>query len=201
MKNKQAEIVKSLSVKELLYNVYLTQLIIIVIAFIIGFFLFDSWSEFFSLFQWSDWRILYIGIPIGLLIVLYDWIMMKYTPSHYHDDGGINQKLFSNLSVPMIFFIALFVSICEEILFRGVLQTHIGLVWTSIIFALVHYRYLFNWYLFVNVTALSFSIGILYEWTNNLWVVIATHFIIDFILGLIIRFMSKEETEDEFPQR
>ncbi|WP_313888844.1 CPBP family intramembrane glutamic endopeptidase [Peribacillus sp. TH24] len=123
--------------------------------------------------------------------------MMRVTPSSYQDDGGINERIFSSLSYPMIFVVALVVAISEELLFRGVLQTHLGLLWTSIIFAAVHYRYLFNWFLFLNVLVLSFFIGFLFEWTNNLLVTITAHFLIDFILGVLIRRKQAKRVEQE----
>ncbi|USK69019.1 CPBP family intramembrane glutamic endopeptidase [Peribacillus asahii] len=187
MKNKQAELINQLSDKELLYNLLLTQIILLTISFFLGIILFRDYSAFFDLFHLSDIRIITIGLPIGILVVLYDLFMMKVTPARFHDDGGINERIFSSLSSPMIIVVTFLIAFCEEVLFRGVLQTHIGLVWTSIIFAVVHYRYLFNWYLFVNVMMLSFGLGWLYEETRNLWIVIMAHFVIDMLLGLIIR--------------
>ncbi|RID89265.1 CPBP family intramembrane metalloprotease [Peribacillus asahii] len=187
MKNKQAELINQLSDKELLYNLVLTQIILLTISFFLGIILFKDYSAFFDLFHLGDIRIITIGLPIGILVVLYDLFMMKVTPARFHDDGGINERIFSSLSSPMIIVVTFLIAFCEEVLFRGVLQTHIGLVWTSIIFAVVHYRYLFNWYLFVNVMMLSFGLGWLYEETRNLWIVITAHFVIDMLLGLIIR--------------
>lgn len=137
------------------------------------------------------------GIPAGIIVVLFDLFMMRVTPSSYQDDGGINERIFSSLSYSMIFVVALVVAISEELLFRGVLQTHLGLLWTSIIFAAVHYRYLFNWFLFLNVLVLSFFIGFLFEWTNNLLVTITAHFLIDFILGVLIRKKQAKRIEQE----
>ncbi|MEH6945902.1 CPBP family intramembrane glutamic endopeptidase [Bacillus sp. JJ634] len=187
MKNKQAELINQLSDKELLYNLLLTQIILLTISFFLGIILFREYSAFFDLFHLGDIRIITIGLPIGILVVLYDLFMMKVTPARFHDDGGINERIFSSLSSPMIIVVTFLIAFCEEVLFRGVLQTHIGLVWTSIIFAVVHYRYLFNWYLFVNVMMLSFGLGWLYDETRNLWVVIMAHFVIDMLLGLIIK--------------
>ncbi|CAH0182572.1 hypothetical protein SRABI96_01469 [Peribacillus sp. Bi96] len=192
MKNKQAELIKQLTDKQLLYNLFLTQIILLTLAVFLGIILFKERSAFFDLFIFDDLNILLIGIPAGIVVVLIDILLMKVTPSSYQDDGGINERIFSHLSYTMIFVVALVVAISEEVLFRGVLQTHFGLLWTSIIFAAVHYRYLFNWFLFLNVLVLSFFIGLLFEWTNNIMVTITAHFLIDFILGIIIR--SKKQT-------
>ncbi|MFB6802421.1 CPBP family intramembrane glutamic endopeptidase [Peribacillus butanolivorans] len=197
MKNKQAELIKQLTDKQLLYNLFLTQIILLTLAFFLGIILFNDRSTFFDLFIFNDLNILLFGIPAGIIVVLFDLFMMKVTPSSYQDDGGINERIFSSLSYSMIFVVALVVAISEELLFRGVLQTHLGLLWTSIIFAAVHYRYLFNWFLFLNVLVLSFFIGFLFEWTNNLLVTITAHFLIDFILGVLIRRKKAKRVEQE----
>ncbi|CAN7227751.1 type II CAAX endopeptidase family protein [Peribacillus frigoritolerans] len=187
MKNKQAELIKQLTDRQLLYNLFLTQIILLTLSIFLGIILFKDRSAFFDLFIFDDLNILLIGVPAGVIVVLIDILLMKVTPSSYQDDGGINERIFSNLSYPMIFAVALVVAISEEVLFRGVLQTHFGLLLTSLIFAAVHYRYLFNWFLFLNVLVLSFFIGFLFEMTNNIIVTITAHFLIDFILGILIR--------------
>ncbi|KON69917.1 hypothetical protein AKG34_14970 [Peribacillus butanolivorans] len=197
MKNKQAELIKQLTDKQLLYNLFLTQIILLTLAFFLGIILFNERSTFFELFIFNDLNILLFGIPAGIIVVLFDLFMMRVTPSSYQDDGGINERIFSSLSYSMIFVVALVVAISEELLFRGVLQTHLGLLWTSIIFAAVHYRYLFNWFLFLNVLVLSFFIGFLFELTNNLLVTITAHFLIDFILGVLIRRKKAKRVEQE----
>src|SRR5690625_6203293 len=45
-----------------------------------------------------------------------------------NDLGGLNEKLFKNSTLGEIFQISLLVSVCEEALFRGLLQTKFGLV-------------------------------------------------------------------------
>ena len=187
MKNKQAELIKQLTDKQLLYNLFLTQMIILTVAFFLGVILFKDFSAFLNLFYFNDMNILLVGVPAGILVVMFDVSLMKVTPASYQDDGGVNERIFSSLPYFMIFIVALVVAISEEILFRGVIQTHIGLIWTSLIFAAVHYRYLFNWFLFLSVMVLSFFIGFLFEWTQNILVTITAHFLIDFILGILIR--------------
>lgn len=187
MKNKQAEIIKQLTDKELHMNLFFTQIILLMISAGLGIFLFNDISSFFGLFRLKDWDIVTIGGSAAALVILFDILMMKLLPDSYRDDGGVNERIFKSLSIPMIFVVALSVSLSEEILFRGIIQTHAGLFWSSLIFALVHYRYLFNWFLFVNITVLSFFIGLIFEVTDNLLVTIFTHFLIDFILGIIVK--------------
>ena len=197
MKKKYEEIINDLSDREILFHLIATQGLLITISVILGAIFFDSFSSFYELFQWSDTRIWTIGGIAGICVVLLDLILMRLLPSSLYDDGGLNVKLFRNKSVWQIALIAAMVAITEEILFRGMIQTHVGLVITSIIFALIHYRYLFNMFLFVNIVALSFFIGFIYQITENLLVTILMHFMIDFLLGVIIRFSKKDNEQEE----
>ncbi|MEH7573073.1 CPBP family intramembrane glutamic endopeptidase [Cytobacillus firmus] len=187
MKKRYEDIIKELTDKELLFHLYLTQVLILAIAFILSIILFNSFEEFQALFVLDDINILVIGAAAGLAVVLIDFVLMKLLPEEMYDDGGLNKKIFQNRHFLHIAFIAAVVAISEELLFRGVIQTHFGLVISSLIFALVHYRYLFNWFLFVNIITLSFFIGYIYHITNNLLVTIVMHFLIDFLLGILIR--------------
>lgn len=195
-KTKYAEIIKNSTDKELLSSLYLTQILLIVISIIFGVFLFNNLGEFFRIFVWVDPNILRVGGTAGIFVVFLDLSLMKVLPRHYYDDGGLNQRIFNNRPILHIAFIALLVAISEEIFFRGIIQTHFGLVFSSILFAMVHVRYLFNWFLFMNVTILSFFIGYIYLLTDNLLVTIFMHFIIDFLLGCVIKFVKLEKEQE-----
>lgn len=197
MKNKYNELIKGLTDREILFHLYMTQIILLVITIVLGFLLFDQFS-FMKAIDFSDIRILLIGVPAGVAVVILDILLMKWLPSSYYDDGGLNKRIFKNRSILHIAWIAAFVAISEELLFRGVIQTKVGLILASLIFAVIHYRYLFNWFLFTNIVVLSFFIGYMYEWSENLALTIVMHFTIDFLLGLYIKYRhSKEIVEQE----
>jgi uncharacterized protein len=196
MKNKYNELINSLSDKELLFHLYMTQVILLVISFILGILLFDHFA-FLETFTIFDSRIFSIGILAGIGIVMVDVVLMKWLPSSFYDDGGLNERIFRNRKVIHIAWIAALVAISEELLFRGIIQTKVGLVAASIIFAIIHYRYLFNWFLFANIVILSFFIGLIYQWTNNLAVTIIMHFIIDFLLGLFIKYRKSIDVDEQ----
>lgn len=187
-------LIKGLSDKQLLIQLYGSQLLLLVISTVIGFLLFDSKTSFFQLFQWKDSNIIVVGGGMGLVVVALDIFLTKKLPSSYYDDGGLNERIFQSRNVFHITVIASLVAICEELLFRGILQTHFGLVISSSLFVLVHYRYLFNWFLFLNITLLSFLIGYIYALTDNLLVTMVMHFVIDFVLGMMIKY-SRDRRE------
>ncbi|MDQ1001685.1 membrane protease YdiL (CAAX protease family) [Neobacillus niacini] len=196
MKNKYNELIKGLTDRELLSHLYMTQILLLGITFILGILLFDHFSYLQSI-DFSDVRILLIGVPAGAAIVIVDILLMKLLPKSFYDDGGLNERIFKNRSVIHIAWIAAFVAFSEELLFRGVIQTKVGLILASLIFAVIHYRYLFNWFLFSNIVILSFFIGSVYQWSNNLAVTIIMHFTIDFLLGLYIKYKHTIDVDEQ----
>jgi uncharacterized protein len=187
MKKKYHELIASLTDRELLHHLYLTQIILLVISLILGFLLFDHFS-YLNTLDLRDNNILLIGIPAGVAVVVIDILLMRTLPSSFYDDGGLNERIFKNKSIIHILLIAAIVAFSEELLFRGIIQTKVGLLMASVIFAIIHYRYLFNWFLFLNIVVLSFLIGIIYDYTNNLAVTMMMHFVIDFLLGVYIKY-------------
>ncbi|WP_312098613.1 type II CAAX endopeptidase family protein [Niallia sp.] len=186
-KAKYTELINQLTDRELLKNVYITQFILLMVAFGLHIIVFRSNPPISNIFEYELTDFI-IGIVAGVAIVVMDiWLMIRFS-GHYHDDGGVNKRIFQNRHPFHIAFIALIVAFSEEVLFRGVIQTNIGLFLSCLLFAILHYRYLFNPLLFVNVVFVSIVIGLLFEVTENLWVTVIMHFLIDFLLGCIIRF-------------
>ncbi|WP_332327105.1 CPBP family intramembrane glutamic endopeptidase [Metabacillus litoralis] len=116
-----------------------------------------------------------------------DFSIFKLAPQDLVDDGGINEKIFEKRSIPHIFFLTAVIAVSEEILFRGVIQTHFGLWMASIIFAILHFRYLSKWLLFLMVISISILLGYVYELTANLFTTILAHYLIDLVFAIQIR--------------
>ncbi|WP_078413631.1 CPBP family intramembrane glutamic endopeptidase [Priestia abyssalis] len=203
MFNNQKELIKELTDRELLLNLYVTQAILLSIAFVIGVWKYDSYASFAGLWHWNSSDIWIIGGISGILVVALDLALMKMLPQKWYDDGGINERIFRHRSLLHLFFLCLMIAFTEEILFRGVLQVHFGLFWASVIFALVHVRYLSKVFLLVSVVVLSFFLGVLFSWTDNLAVTVTAHFLIDFLLALHINKGSKRRTKraEKFEER
>ncbi|MDX5474573.1 MAG: CPBP family intramembrane metalloprotease [Bacillaceae bacterium] len=187
MRNKQAEAIKYMTDKELLGHLYFSQFLFFVIGVILAYFLFDSWDEFFAVWSFDLVHIFVIGTTFALVVYFADLFLMKNVPKHMFDDGGINEKMFQRRSVPHIFGLAFVIALVEEFLFRGVIQTHFGLITASIVFALMHIRYLSKWLLLLSVVFLSFLLGLIYEYTGSVLVTFWSHFLIDLLLALKIR--------------
>lgn len=187
---KQSEIIKRLSDKELKRSLILSQSLFLALSLIGSILLFESITDWFFFFQIDLKEIIVYGLFPGILIVLIDLSLMYALPKKYYDDGGINERIFTSLNYSEIFFICILIAVSEELLFRGVLQTTFGYIPASVIFALVHVRYLSKPVLLISVMLISFFIGYLFEVTGNLYVTIFAHFTVDFILGLVIRYQK-----------
>lgn len=187
LKNKQAELIKQLSEKEIVLNLYATQFLLLAITFLLSRFIHNDWLYPFD-FVWWEKNHFFLGIGIAFIVVFLELIGVKYLPKHYFDDGGINKRVFENRGPIHIVFLSFVIGFSEELLFRGLLQTTIGLIPATFIFALIHIRYLYNKFLFTVTLCLSFLLGLLYMYTGNLLTVIVCHTVIDMLLGWFIRF-------------
>lgn len=184
---KQEELLARITDEELRMSVIYTQLMFIALAIISGSILFEDWNSWTRLFQFSVSQIVFWGIIPGIAIVLIDLLLTRLLPSDYYDDGGINRRVFSNLRVGKLFLLTLLVAVSEELFFRGVIQSSFGYIVASLLFGLIHFRYLKKPVLFVSIMAVSFLLGYIFEVTENVFVTMSCHFIVDFLLGLFIK--------------
>ncbi|WP_245947255.1 CPBP family intramembrane glutamic endopeptidase [Bacillus taeanensis] len=190
--NNQAEMIRKMTNRQVLLNVYVTQGFLGTIALGLGIILFESWQQFYELFTWHPVQFLFLGCGSALLVILLDVVLVMLLDEKHYDDGGINKRIFSVLPVWHIAVLTIMIGAVEEILFRGVLQTHIGYFPASVLFALIHIRYLRKPVLLVSSILVSFFLGWLFLKTSNLNITIIAHFLIDFSLGCIIRFQYKK---------
>lgn len=183
----QAETVQSISDGALILNLYFTQLLLALAVLVLWWLLGDHWISFLQLFHWDPISIITYGGGLAAFSLSIDWLLTKTLPERLYDDGGINKRIFSILSIPHILWITIVIAVVEETLFRGILQEHFGLIVSSLIFAGLHVRYLSKLALFLVVTGMSFLLGLSFLFTHNLLIVIFAHFCIDFVLGVSIR--------------
>ncbi|WP_199614987.1 CPBP family intramembrane glutamic endopeptidase [Paenibacillus alkalitolerans] len=184
--------IAKVSDKTLLMNLYFTQLLTLLIALGI---------------MWAQARnpLALLSLPSGAMpwiwgagfagaVLAVDALISRWIPEDVTDDGGINDKLFGNRSILQIVLISFIVAVCEEMLFRGAVQHMIGPYWTSILFASMHFRYLRHWLMTGLVFSISYGLGWIAIQSGTLWTPIAAHFIIDMVMGLIIRFRRRAES-------
>jgi membrane protease YdiL (CAAX protease family) len=180
--------------KQLKKSVYLTQIFILVIALLCNYF-FIGFKMFKQLINLNLVEIAVYGLGSGLCLVLLNIALNNVLPEDSLDDGGFNKLFFTSLSYLEIAIVCLLISISEELLFRGFIQTKFGIVISSILFTLVHFRYLKKFILFFVVFLESFILGYLFFITQNLLVVITSHFFLDFILGTYMKYSEQKEKD------
>ncbi|NBJ70465.1 MULTISPECIES: CPBP family intramembrane glutamic endopeptidase [Clostridia] len=186
---KQSDYIKRMDMQELRKQMFISQFFLMVLTFVGSFLLFDSFlDQWQQLFHWNSQDIIFYGILPGLIIVTINLLLTYTLPATYYDDDGINEKLFSNQPIWFIISISFLVAVAEEMLFRGVIQSTFGYWVASILFALIHFRYLKKPLLLVSILLVSFYLGYLFHITNNLAVTITAHFVVDALLGFFIRF-------------
>ncbi len=176
----------------LLLNIYITQAVLLMIA--LGLLWFQgrlSWG----LFAWGKGEIWVAGLIFGLVFVGLNAAITWLVPQKWLDDGGINEALFHNRSVFHIGVIALLVSLAEELLFRGAIQYWLGVLGTSLLFTLIHFRYLRRWLMVLLLFLVSLGLGLITDYYNSLLPAVVAHFTVDFILGIFIRFRILKKVE------
>lgn len=184
----QAELIKRLTNRELKKQLILSQLLFLMMSLLLSMFFFDQLNDWFVLFKFQFKDILFYGALPAIGLVILEMILYVCLPKQVLDDGGINERIFKGQSIRWIALISFIVAVCEEFLFRGMMQVTFGYLFASSIFALVHVRYLKKPILFLLVVMTSFLLGYLFLLTENLLVTIVFHFMVDFLLGMFIRY-------------
>jgi len=178
--------VDELDDRMLLINLYVTQGLTLIIGLI--WVLFQKQS-LFQLFKFpKELAAVWWGLGFAAAVIIVDLLISRFIPEEAADDGGVNERIFGNRPIWHIVVLSFVVAVCEELLFRGAVQHAFGPYWTSIIFATIHVRYLRHWIPTGLVFSISYGLGWIYEQTGSLWAPIIAHFIIDLVMGLIIRF-------------
>jgi membrane protease YdiL (CAAX protease family) len=178
--------IDELSDRTLLLNLYITQLLTVFIGIIV--ILFQRTNLLKQLNWMQPTTILLWGIGFAALFLGVNMVLSRWVPEEVSDDGGINLKLFGSRALWHIIVMSAIVAFCEEILFRGAIQHAFGPYWTSILFAAIHIRYLQHWIMTGLVFGVSYGLGLIYIHTGTLLTPILAHFVIDLVMGCIIRY-------------
>ncbi|WP_410514779.1 CPBP family intramembrane metalloprotease [Paenibacillus sp. BR2-3] len=170
----------------LLLNLYITQGLTLIIGLI--WILLQKRNPFQVLNFPDSGHFVAWGLILAGIMLVVDFLLTYIVPEDSMDDGGINELLFRKRPVWHIVLIAAIVSVCEETLFRGAVQYAFGPYWTSILFAVIHIRYLRHWIPTGWVFLSSYGLGYIYIHSGSLWAPIVCHFVIDLFSGLVIRY-------------
>ena len=177
---------RNLSKKILLLNLVLSQTILLGVAVALKIILVPNRALSSLLdFKITPWTIAVLLFGI-LFLLLVEILFYKYLPRHELAED-LNRMLiekFSGFELGLIFFVG---ALIEEFLFRFLLQSLLGVLLTSIIFALIHVRYIFKKFMLLEVFLLSIILGMAYKMTAMFYVPVVCHFMLNFITALLIK--------------
>ncbi|GAB1531099.1 MULTISPECIES: lysostaphin resistance A-like protein [Brevibacillus] len=177
-------------------NLWLTQGIVIGVAaagslFVLG------WDATLSLFTLPGWNAVLWAVFVAAGIIIASIVMDRYLPKRWQDDNSINEKVFGAMLPSTTILVCMVVGVGEEWLFRGVIQSLAGNFWSSLIFTLIHVRYLKKPLMIISVFGTSLILGLLFSHYQSLWPSIVAHILIDVMLAFYLQKTIKKKGEEE----
>lgn len=91
----------------------------------------------------------------------------------------------AGLPIALKILISLSAGVVEEWFFRGFLQPRMGILLSTVLFALAHFSY-GQPFMLIGITLLSLIYGLLVKWRQNIWPAIAAHTLFDAVQLLIV---------------
>ena len=91
----------------------------------------------------------------------------------------------AGLPIVVKILISLSAGVVEEWFFRGFLQPRMGLLLSTVLFALAHFSY-GQPFMLIGITLLSLIYGLLVKWRQNIWPAIAAHTLFDAVQLLVV---------------
>ncbi|CAI8851498.1 CAAX amino terminal protease family [Brevibacillus sp. IT-7CA2] len=177
-------------------NLWLTQGIVMGVA-AVGSLLVLGWDATLSLFTLPGWNAMLWAVFVAAGIIITSIAMDRYVPKRWQDDGSINEKVFGAMLPSTTILVCMVVGVGEEWLFRGVIQSLTGNFWSSLIFTLIHIRYLKKTLMVISVFGTSWILGLLFSHYQSLWPSIVAHFLIDVMLAFYLQKTIKKKGEEE----
>ncbi len=117
-----------------------------------------------------------LGFAMIVALVIVGLIMQAAGVSQQNEAIGPIQAI---MTLPLALAVSLSAALGEEILFRGIIQKHIGVWAQAVVFGLLHaYQGVYG-VLITTLVAVLF--GYIVKWRRTLWLPIAAHFTFDFI--------------------
>ena len=137
-----------------------------------------------------------IGLLIPLPIIAVNIVLfcsplthLKVLSASNRFINNVVKPFINDLSVPAAIIISAAAGIGEELFFRGLLQTELGLVLSSLLFSILHFGLAVKEFKFM--AFLYFVIGLYFGWfliiTNSLWALCVAHAAYDFIVIVYMR--------------
>lgn len=167
-------------------NIILSQVIIYCIGLLLIYTIFSDikLSNFWK-FDFNTTALVTVFIGSSLLLLLQIAFHTFLTNEKLFDE--LNVVLMEKFDLKELFLIFLGGSIAEEFLFRGILQSELGILITSILFVVIHFRYYKKFFILVEVFLMGIILGFTYAITSLLWVPIVCHFLVNYLTAVLIK--------------
>ncbi len=172
--------IRGLSKSQFLRLIYLTELALVILSLIVVRLYYGNYFPYnFSL----DSRDILIGLASAVPIAITIYLLMVGPISRItwiqRAMSQINEKLYlpfgrsiQSLTTFEIVLISCAAGIGEEIFFRGMMQSFIGVWWAAVVFGLLH---ALTPAYFIIATAVGIWLGLLYQFSDNLLVPMVAH--------------------------
>ncbi len=142
-----------------------------------------NFSEIYSIplnFRDAGRYLLISALGAGILLI--SKYFFEEVSSSFRTLRRIVEHLLGPMDLKVAIFLAAFSAIGEEVLFRGAIQPYMGLVFTSILFGLLHVGpggFVSPWSMWATISGLM--LGWMFQETQCIWVPILTHFAVNFV--------------------
>jgi membrane protease YdiL (CAAX protease family) len=120
------------------------------------------------------------GALLGF-ITLAGGLWLRFSPQTFEELGSATEVLFGGFtSIPAALVVAASTALGEELLFRGALQPRLGLLPTTLLFALLHVQYTLSPASLI-ILGVGLGFGLLRRWRDTTASIVA-HFVYNFAL-------------------
>jgi len=175
-----------ISKKMLLLNIILSQAILVLISAILIGLIFPE-VQIENMLRISCRSVHLLVFLAGSALLLGLQLLFHYYISKDHLTEEINILLVNTFSLPELAGIFFFGALTEEILFRGILQPVLGILAASLLFTLIHFRYLKKVFLILEVFLMGLILGSAYFLTGTVWVPVFCHFTVNILTACLIK--------------
>lgn len=198
--DKSSDEARTLSRSRFLWSLYITELLLVLISLAVARVFRGSYLPYEFDFGLNSFLLgLAAAVPVGMVVFLMmagpiarlTWIKraMSQMLKKLHGPFGLSIR---SLSAVDIVLLSLAAGIGEELFFRGLLQSFVGLWWAAIVFGLLH---ALTPAYFILATAIGVWFGLLYEHSGNLLIPMLSHAVYDiFALYLLQRIFSTHKS-------
>jgi membrane protease YdiL (CAAX protease family) len=140
------------------------------------------------------WREMGLGLMLGIgawLFALGAILVVALAIYGLLGEGALPKQvpsvvpMIAGLPVILRLLVSLSAGFFEELFFRGFLQPRIGILLSTVLFALGHLSY-GQPFLLVGVTVLSLILGLIVKWRQNIWPAVVAHAVFDAVQLLVI---------------